>query len=198
MIYGYARVSTVDQDLLLQRRALEAAGCDEIAVETASGAQWGRIGRPVLDGLLARLQPGDQLVAWKLDRVGRSTIELLTLVRDLKARGVTYRSLTEQIDTSRDDPAQDAFLTIMSAIAEMERRRIKERQAAGIAARKAEGLPHGRPWAMPPETIRKAMAMMADGVSVNRAAKAVGVPRSSLQRALQRHPTALRIGAVAG
>jgi DNA invertase Pin-like site-specific DNA recombinase len=138
---GYARVSTKDQDLAVQINALDAAGCHPIHEEKRSGAK-GK-DRPVRDELLRQLEPGDTLVVYKLDRLGRSLTDLLAIVEDLEARGVAFKVLTQPIDTS--DPAGRAFLQLLAVFAEFERAMILERTAAGLAWREAQGLPHGRP-----------------------------------------------------
>lgn len=176
--YGYARVSTTDQNPQMQIDALTAAGC-EIQVETESGA---RTDRPVLTALLAEMRPGDTLVTWKFDRLGRDAWHLLSIVRDLEGRGCTYRSLTEGLDSGT--PFGRFGLQILAAVAEMERATTKERQRAGIAAAKRAGRPHGRPYALPPETVEQARAMIASGSSGNRTARALRVPRSTPQRVL--------------
>lgn len=177
-LYGYARVSSVDQNPALQIEALEAAGC-EVHIETGSGA---RIDRPVLTELLARMRPGDSLVSWRFDRIGRDAWHLLSIVRELEARGCIYRSLTEGLDSSTT--FGKFGLQVLAAVAEMERETTRERQRAGIAAAKRAGRPHGRPHALAPETVEQAHAMVATGSSINRAARALRVPRSTLQRAL--------------
>lgn len=176
--YGYARVSSADQNPQLQVDALTAAGC-EIHIETASGA---RTDRPVLTALLARMERGDVLTTWRFDRLGRDAYHLLSIVRALEGRGCTYRSLTEGLDSAT---AFGKFgLAILGAVAEMERTTTRERQRAGIAAAKRAGRHHGRPQSLAPETIEQARTMIEAGSSANRAARALRVPRSTLQRAL--------------
>jgi DNA invertase Pin-like site-specific DNA recombinase len=138
---GYARVSTTDQDLTIQLTALDAAGCHPIFQEKTSGAA-GK-DRPVRDEMLRQLERGDTLTVWKIDRLGRSLIDLLAIVQDLEVRGVAFRVLTQPIDTST--PAGRMFLQLLAAFAEFERSMILERTAAGQARRKAEGLLHGGP-----------------------------------------------------
>jgi DNA invertase Pin-like site-specific DNA recombinase len=138
---GYARVSTLDQDLTIQLTALDRAGCHPIYEEKRSGAEGKQ--RPVRDEVLVQLQAGDTLTVWKLDRLGRSVAEVLAVIKDLERRRITFRCLTQPIDTS--SPSGKLFLTLLAAFAEFEREMILERTAAGRARRKAEGLPHGRP-----------------------------------------------------
>jgi DNA invertase Pin-like site-specific DNA recombinase len=140
MDIGYARVSTQDQDPQLQINALEAADCWPIYQERVSGIAKHR---PVRDEALATLKRGDTLTCWKLDRLGRSVIELHAIVRDLKERGVRFRVLTQNIDTST--AMGMFFFTLLAAFAEMEREMIMERTAAGRQLRAEKGLPPGGP-----------------------------------------------------
>jgi DNA invertase Pin-like site-specific DNA recombinase len=137
---GYARVSTADQELEPQRRALLAAGCVEIVEETASGADRGR---PELARLLARLRPGDTLVVVRIDRLARSLAHLLEVIGRLEARGAKFRSLGDPIDTS--GPSGTLILQILGAVAEFERALIRERTLAGLAAARAQGRVGGNP-----------------------------------------------------
>jgi DNA invertase Pin-like site-specific DNA recombinase len=138
--YGYARVSTRDQDPQLQINALAAAGCAPIVKEHASGVAKRR---PVLDQLLGQLRPGDQLVVWKLDRLGRSITFLHKVIGGLAERDVSFRSLTDSIDTST---AQGRLqLNMLASFAEFERELIKERTLAGKARMRAEGRHTGGP-----------------------------------------------------
>jgi DNA invertase Pin-like site-specific DNA recombinase len=141
MQVGYARVSTRDQDLSIQLEALDRAGCHPIHEEKASGAR-GK-DRPVRDAMLRQLEHGDTLVVYKLDRLGRSIIDVLGIVEELERRGVALKVLTQPVDTS--DPAGKMFLQLLAVFAEFERSMILERTAAGRAWRDAQGLPRGRP-----------------------------------------------------
>ncbi|MDE7547463.1 recombinase family protein [Acetobacter fabarum] len=139
MIYGYARVSTSDQNEGMQVDALKGAGCSEIFTDKASGA---KTSRPALDKMLPLLKDGDTLVIWKLDRLGRSTIHLFNLLEDLKSKGVAVRSIMEGIDTSG---SLGRFLcTILAGVAELERENIKQRVNAGLAKAKRDGVRLGR------------------------------------------------------
>lgn len=142
-ILGYARVSTDEQDLTLQLDALSKTGCDPEAIYTdqASGA---RTERPGLDACLAALTRGDTLVVWRLDRLGRSMSHLVTLVEDLRQRGVNFRSLQDgAIDTTT--ASGELMFMVFSALAQFERRLIQERTRAGLEAARARGRQGGRP-----------------------------------------------------
>ncbi len=180
-VYGYARVSTRDQDPALQLDALRSAGCDEVHQETASGATRTR---PVLAALLARVQTGDTFIVWRLDRLGRSTIDLLTIVKELEDRGVTLQSLGDAIDTST--ASGRLMLTVLSAVAQMERERAIERIEAGIAtARQRPGYRHGRPPVLTAAQVDAALIQRTDGVPQRTTARAMGVSRQALARALK-------------
>jgi DNA invertase Pin-like site-specific DNA recombinase len=128
-LLGYARVSTTDQHPQLQVDALTAAGCYQVFTETASSA---RTDRRVLEQLLDQLRPGDTLVVWKLDRLGRSLRHLVDTITSLADRGVGFRSLQEAIDTST--PGGKLVFHVFAALAEFERDLIRERTSAGLAA----------------------------------------------------------------
>jgi DNA invertase Pin-like site-specific DNA recombinase len=135
---GLARVSTRDQNPALQITDLERARCDAIYEERVSGVS---TKRPVRDQILAELQPGDTLTVWKLDRLGRSVIELLDIIKDLERRGVRFRVTTQPIDTS--SPTGRLFLTFLAGFAEFEREIMRERVLAGKERQRAEGRPMG-------------------------------------------------------
>ncbi|CIN30205.1 site-specific recombinase [Salmonella enterica subsp. enterica serovar Typhi] len=127
MLIGYVRVSTNDQNTDLQRNALSCAGCERIFEDKISGT---KSDRPGLKKLLRTLSAGDTLVVWKLDRLGRSMRHLVTLIEELRQRGVNFRSLTDSIDTST--PMGRFFFHVMGALAEMERELIVERTRAAL------------------------------------------------------------------
>ncbi|ENO7766614.1 TPA: recombinase family protein [Klebsiella pneumoniae] len=170
MLIGYARVSTGDQNLDLQKNALIRAECEQIFEDTASGKN---ARRPGLRRALRRLKPGDVLVVWKLDRLGRSVRDLITLVSELQARGVNFRSLTDSIDTST--PAGRFFFHVMSALAEMERELIVERTRAGLAAAKEQGRVGGRRRVMTLEVVERAHRMLENGATRQQIADVIGV-----------------------
>jgi len=142
-LVGYARVSTDDQDLSLQLDALTRHGIPKprVFMDKISGA---KVERPGLKQCLDTLQPGDILVVWRLDRLGRSMRHLITLVEDLRERGIGFRSLSEgAIDTT--SASGELIFNIFSALAQFERRLIQERTKAGLAAARARGRTGGRP-----------------------------------------------------
>ncbi len=140
MIVGYARVSTDDQILALQQDALKKAGCERIFTDTASGT---KANRPGLEEAINFLRAGDGLAVWRLDRLGRSLKNLIELVNLLHERGIGFRSLTEQIDTTTS--GGKLIFHIFGALAEFERDLIRERTQAGLAAARARGRQGGRP-----------------------------------------------------
>jgi DNA invertase Pin-like site-specific DNA recombinase len=133
-LLGYARVSTTDQQPQLQVDALQRAGCYRVFVETASGA---RSDRPALAQLLDQLRPGDTLVVWKLDRLGRSLRHLVDTITGLADRGIGLRSLQEAIDTTT--PGGKLVFHVFAALAEFERDLIRERTTAGLVAARDRG-----------------------------------------------------------
>ncbi len=142
MLVGYARVSTSDQETRLQRDALKAAGVRTVYEEKASAVSK----RPVLRAVLDKLKPGDVLVVWKLDRLARSLKDLLALLDALTAKGCGFKSVTEPVDTS--SPLGEFVLQILGAVAQFERRLIRERTIAGQVAFVQRGGVFGRPKAL--------------------------------------------------
>ena len=147
MLIGYARVSTQEQTLNLQKDALAKAGCTKIFTDTASGAKTERIG---LEEALNYVRKGDTLVVWRLDRLGRSLPHLITTMTDLEERGIGFKSLTENIDTTTS--GGKLIFHIFGALAEFERNLIRERTTAGLLAARARGRKGGRPKVM---TVQK-------------------------------------------
>jgi DNA invertase Pin-like site-specific DNA recombinase len=139
MLIGYARVSTTEQNLDLQRDALKQAGCVKIIEDTASG---GKVQRSGLDRALELLRQGDTLVVWRLDRLGRSLRHLIELITELEQAGIGFRSVTEAIDTT--SPGGTLVFHIFGALAEFERNLIRERTRAGLEAARARGRCGGR------------------------------------------------------
>src|SRR5215210_3095079 len=140
MLIGYARISTLDQTLALQQDALTVAGCEQLYTDTVSGSV---TERPGLTQALSHLRPGDTLVVWRLDRLGRSLAHLIDTIRDLQERGVGFRSLQEQIDTTTS--GGKLIFHVFGALAEFERDLIRERTHAGLTAARARGRRGGRP-----------------------------------------------------
>ena len=182
MLIGYARVSTDDQNLDLQRDALRAAGCDKIFDEKASGAA---VPLPERTKLLDYARRGDVVITWKLDRLGRSLRDLVDIVNLLGERGVGLRSLQESIDTTT--PAGKLTFHLFAALSEFERDVVRERTRAGLAAARARGNKLGRPPALSAEQIEMARTMMANPkLSARQVADQLGVHRATLYRHLHR------------
>jgi DNA invertase Pin-like site-specific DNA recombinase len=182
---GYARVSSTDQNLDLQLDALRAAGCERIFTEKVSGAL---TDRPELDAALGYLRPGDTLVVWKLDRLGRTLLHLVNTVEGLQKADIGFQSLGEQIDTTT--AVGKLIFHIFAALAEFERSMTRERAAAGRAAAKSRGKTGGRPLSMTDGKVLAAKTLIAAGQSPTDAAAAVGVSRATLYRHLGASPLA--------
>ncbi|WP_102508251.1 recombinase family protein [Sanguibacter massiliensis] len=180
--FGYARVSTLAQNLDAQVDALVRAGVDErcVVVEHGSGR---RDDRPALGNLLNSLRPGDTLVVTKLDRLGRSASHIAQLVADLDSRDVALHSLSETIDTTT--ASGRLMVHVLAAVAQMEADLIRERTLDGLAAARARGRVGGRPTVMTPERVDAARAALAQGASRTAVAKAIGVSRDTLYRHLR-------------
>jgi len=176
---GYARVSTADQDTTGQRDALTAAGCVRIFEDVASGA---RSDRPQLAAALDYLNPGDELVVWKLDRLGRSLPHLIETVDQLGRRGVQFVSLTEAIDTTT--PTGRLLFSIAGAFAEFERDLVRERTQVGLRAARQVGRKGGRPVAATDAQIAAARMLIKSGSTQARAAATVGISLRTLTRRL--------------
>lgn len=176
-IYGYARVSTTDQDLAVQEGALRVAGCTVIRSEKKSGAS--KEGRAELETLLAFLHEGDTLMVTRIDRLARSVGDLQDIVRALKAKGVALKATEQPIDTS--SAAGKAFLDMLGVFAEFETNLRKERQSEGIAAAKARGVYTGRKSRINPEEVRN---LKAEGLGPAEISRRLGIGRASVYRAL--------------
>ena len=183
MLIGYARVSTTDQNLDLQRDALVKAGCAKILTDTISGA---KADRPGLTEALSFLRAGDVLVVWKLDRLGRSLKQLIETVNTLEQREADLKSLSESIDTTT--PGGKLIFHIFAALAEFERDLIRERTLAGLAAARARGRRGGRPRAEglnDESKISLARSLYQDkGSSITTICKILRVSRATLYRYL--------------
>ena len=180
--WGYARVSTVDQDTAPQFDALRRAGIDEahIVTDHASGT---REDRPGLTRLLEELQDGDVLTVWKLDRLGRSLAHLIGLVDGLGKRGVQFRSLTEALDTTT--PAGRLLFHIVGAVAQFEREITVERTRAALALAKRSGRPLGRPSLVTREQYEQIFKLRDEGKSHAVIGRTTGLKRAVVGRVLR-------------
>lgn len=182
MQIGYARVSTDDQNLDLQRAALEQTGCDAICEDV--GISGAARERPGLTDALDRLQEGDVLTVWKLDRLGRSVPHLVALLDDLGKRGIGFRSLTEAIDTTT--AGGRLLFNMMAALAEFERETISERTRAGLNAARRRGRKLGPPVKLTPERLAHARDLLDDGTRTRREVAALlDVNESTLRRRMK-------------
>ncbi len=179
MLIGYARVSTQDQNLMLQTEALNNAGCLKIFEDKISGTRTIREG---LSKALEQLREGDTLVVWKLDRLGRSVKDLITLVSELNKQGINFKSLTDSIDTST--PSGRFFFHVMASLAEMERELIIERTRAGLAVAKSLGRTGGRKRLMTDTKIESAKKLLEAGTPPKDVAKSLGISVPTLYRHL--------------
>ena len=177
MLIGYARVSTQDQNIELQRDALKKGGCRKVFEDKLSGAH---IDRPGLAKTLEMLREGDTLVVWKLDRLGRSVKQLVDLVGDLHKRGVQFKSLTDSIDTGT--PSGRFFFHVMASLAEMERELNAERTRAGLEVARQLGRKGGRKPKMTDSKIDSAKTLLANGIAPKDVAKNLGVSLPTLYR----------------
>ncbi|GHA78201.1 DNA invertase [Formosimonas limnophila] len=177
MLIGYARVSTQDQNLLLQHEALKQVKCDRIFDDMASGR---KIEREGLSRALDVLREGDTLVVWKLDRLGRTVKQLVDLVTELANKGIHFRSLTDSIDTST--PAGRFFFHVMASLAQMERELMIERTQAGLQAAKNMGRIGGRRRKMTDSKIEMAKKLLNDNVLPVDVARELGVSVPTLYR----------------
>ncbi len=179
-LLGYARVSTIGQEPALQLDALEAAGCYRVFTDRVSGTA---DRRPQLDALLDQLRPGDTLVVWRLDRLGRSLRHLIDTTVRLEERGVGFRSLAEHIDTTT--PTGKLVFHVFGALAEFERDLIVERTRSGLVAARARGRTGGRPAVMTPAKVEGARRMYAGREhTLAEIAATIGVGRSTVYRHL--------------
>lgn len=186
MKIGYARVSTTDQNLELQLTALKEAGCDRIFQEKLSGA---KRERPELQRMLDHLRPEDVVVVWKLDRLARSTHQLLELVESIQIAKASFLSLSESwADTTT--PSGKMVMTVFAGIAEFERDLIRERTGAGRIAAQQRGVRFGRPQKMNQEQKLLAKRLLDENKSVSEIAKTFNVHKATIYR-LQISPSEL-------
>lgn len=177
-LYGYARVSTSDQDYTLQEQALRAAGCEVIRAEKVTGTS--RTGRTELQVLLDFLRRGDTLVVTRIDRLARSIKDLQDIVYILKEQGVTLKATEQPIDTR--SAAGKAFLDMLGVFAEFETNLRRKRQREGIAAAKARGVYRGRKPAIDPAEVQR--LRVEESLGPTEIARRLGVSRASVYRAL--------------
>jgi DNA invertase Pin-like site-specific DNA recombinase len=178
MLIGYARVSTLDQTLALQQDALRAAGCEQLYTDTVSGSV---TERPGLTQALSHLRAGDTLVVWRLDRLGRSLPHLIETVGQLQERGVGFRPLEEQIDTTTS--GGKLVFHVFGALAEFERDLIRERTHAGLQAARARGRLFGRPKLLSPQQIKQLQSLAKDEQNtVTEICQTLGISRATYYR----------------
>src|SRR3990167_6302000 len=177
MLVGYARVSTVDQNLELQLSALKEIGCEKLYQDHISGT---KTNRPGLNMALEVLRKNDTLVVWKLDRLGRTVKGLIDLVNQLHQKEIHFKSITDNVDTS--STSGRFFFHVMASLAQMERELIAERTKAGLAAAKAQGRVGGRKRKMTQSKIESAKKLLASGVLPKDVAQNLGVSIPTLYR----------------
>jgi DNA invertase Pin-like site-specific DNA recombinase len=178
MKIGYARVSTEDQDLSIQRRILNEQECKKIFEEKISGAT--RV-RPELDRMLEQIRKGDTIIIWKLDRLARSTRDLLEIAEKIKEAGASFKSLSEPwADTT--SPAGKMILTVFSGIAEFERELIRERTSIGRKSAKEKGVRFGRPPRISKEQKEMILKLREEGRSASEIARIFKIHRASIYR----------------
>src|SRR5574339_76366 len=184
MLIGYARVSTLEQTLALQQDALTQAGCERLFTDTASGSL---TQRPGLTEALAFTRPGDTLVVWRLDRLGRSLRHLLDTVGALQQRGIGLKSLQEQLDTTSS--GGKLVFHVFGALAEFERDLIRERTQAGLLAARARGRRGGRPRALDPRKAAIAQALYNDKTNaIADICRTLRISRATLYRSITPGP----------
>lgn len=191
-LYGYARVSSIDQDLGIQQAALKAAGCELIRAEKASGAH--RDGRSELQVLLDFLRPGDTLMVTRIDRLARSLKDLQDIVHELKAKDVALKATEQPVDTG--SAAGKAFLDMLGVFAEFETNLRRERQMEGIRAAKERGVYRGRKPSIDPAEVRRLRTEEKLGPAA--IARRLGIGRASVYRVLREREPASTSAAGAG
>src|SRR5918999_5383075 len=178
MLIGYARISTHEQTLNLQQDALQKVGCTKIFTDTASGAKSERKG---LEEALNYVRSSDTLVVWRLDRLGRSLPHLIATMTGLEERGIGFKSLTENIDTTTS--GRKLIFHIFGALAEFERNLIRERTQAGLQAARARGRKGGRPKSLTGKKTAMAQALYNDkNNTVDEICKTLNISRATLYR----------------
>jgi DNA invertase Pin-like site-specific DNA recombinase len=183
MKYGYARVSTDDQDASMQIAALKKARCEKIF--TDDGISGKSMKRPSLLRLLKVLKTGDSVTVWRMDRLGRSLRDLITMLDSFRDREIEFRSLTESIDTKT--PTGRAMWQMIGILAELEASMISERTKAGSAAARARGVKFGRKVKLTPQQVAQAVKLIDQDESPDDVAASFKVGRSTLYRAIAEH-----------
>lgn len=181
MLVGYARVSTIEQETNLQLDAFALAGVEVVYQEKTSSVG----ARPQLQRALHDMQPGDTLVVWKLDRLARSLMDLLGILEKLAARGCSFRSLTEPVDTST--PMGTFVLQVLGAVAQLERSMIIQRTTAGIHAARARGVIWGRRHVLPLDKRLEVVRLVKSGMPIAQVARMYAVSRGSVYNFLSHH-----------
>jgi len=182
MLIGYARVSTQDQNLNLQKDALKKAGCEKIFVDKVSGTA---SDRPGLERALEMLRKGDTLVVWRLDRLGRSLKHLIEFMGELEERKIGFRSLQESINTTT--PGGKLIFHMFGALAEFERNLIRERTQAGLAAARARGRKGGRPKSLSTKQQEVAIGLYTErNHSVQEICRIMGISKPTLYEYIRR------------
>lgn len=177
VLIGYARVSTLEQNISLQLEALTSAGCERVYEDRLSGA---KSDRPGLAKALDMAREGDTLVVWKLDRLGRSVQHLVGMVADLEKRGIQLKSLTDNIDTGT--PSGMFFFHMMASLSQMERSLTIERTRAGLESARRQGRVGGRPRSMTASKVASAKAMLSSGIKHTEVAHNLGISVPTLYR----------------
>ena len=178
MIYGYARVSTIAQDLASQLAQLKAAGCEKVFREKITGTT---AERPQLKKLMAVLAPGDVVITPAVDRLSRDTTDLMVIARDMQRAGVGLRSLAEPVLDTTGDFAE-LVLAMLGVAAKLERRRILERTARGRADAKTKGVKFGRKPKLTPHQQREARERVAAGETQRSVARSYNVDQATISR----------------
>lgn len=185
LLVGYARVSTLEQNFDLQLDALTQAGCGRIFQDSASGT---KVERKGLAQAIEYTREGDTLVVWRLDRLGRSLVQLIQLMNELALRKVSFRSLVEVIDTTTS--IGQFFFQVTGAFAELEKNLIRERTLAGLAAARSRGRLGGRPCLLDDEGVEMAIELhRSNKTSVDSIAKRLGVSKRTFYRYLEQNKT---------
>ena len=180
MLIGYARVSTKDQDLTTQTNQLQELGCEEIFTDTISGIAKER---PGLDSLMRFARKGDTVIVTKTDRIARNTIHALTIADELREKEVGFK-LLDLGDVNINDKMGRMIYTVMSAFAEMERERIRERQREGYERARQEGRSMGRPKILTDDLVARIKDLTNTGLSQNKISQQLGISRPTVRKAL--------------